>query len=30
VGIKKECSSEPWVRTRGRRDAEDRGVETPV
>jgi hypothetical protein len=30
VGIKKECSREPCERTRGRREEEDRGVETPV
>lgn len=30
VGIKNECSNEPCERTSGRRDDEDRGVETPV
>ena len=30
MGIRKECSREPCERTRGRKDEEERGVETPV
>jgi len=30
VGMRRECSKDPCVRTRGRREEDDRGVETPV
>ena len=30
VGTRSVCSREPCVRERGRRDGEDRGVDTPV
>ena len=30
VGTRSVCSREPCVRERGRRDCEDRGVDTPV